>query len=149
MLKFIDHLRVIKYIYIIINMLIHKKQKCFCQYLSHTLNDTWLILIRQLHTSKSKVKIIISKKIGLTFFENEIWWAGVFSREKIGVVSLEIGFFSEQWTPAYTAKALDQVIVWTWESQTKKFSEQQTQQPQWELLRVSNGKNSSKCLEVP
>ena len=128
-------------------MLIHKKPKCFCQYLSHTLNDTWLILIRQLHTSKSKVKIIISKKIGLTFFKNEIWWAGVFSREKIGVVSLEIGFFSEQWTPAYTAKALDQVIVWTWESQTKKFSEQQVQQPQWELLRVSNGKNSSKYLE--
>ena len=88
------------------------------------------------------------QKIGLTFFKNEIWWAGVFSREKIGVVSLEIGFFSEQWTPAYTAKALDQVIVWTWESQTKKFSEQQTQQPQWELLRVSNGKNSSKCLEL-
>ena len=89
------------------------------------------------------------QKIGLTLFKNEIWWAGVFSREKIGVVSLEIGFFSEQWTPAYTAKALDQVIVWTWESQTKKFSEQQVQQPQWELLRVSNGKNSSKCLELP
>ena len=88
------------------------------------------------------------QKIGLTFFKNEIWWVGVFSREKIGVVSLEIGFFSEQWTPAYTAKALDQVIVWTWESQTKKFSEQQVQQPQWELLRVSNGKNSSKCLEL-
>ena len=88
------------------------------------------------------------QNIGLTFFKNEIWWVGVFSREKIGVVSLEIGFFSEQWTPAYTAKALDQVIVWTWESQTKKFSEQQTQQPQWELLRVSNGKNSSKYLEL-
>ena len=41
----------------------------------------------------------------------KIWLAGVFSGGKIGVVSLEIGFFSEQWTPAYTAKALDQVIV--------------------------------------
>ena len=61
------------------------------------------------------------QKIGLTFLTNEIWLAGVFSGEKIGVVSLKIGFFSEQWTPAYTAKALDQVIVWTWESQTKKF----------------------------
>ena len=88
------------------------------------------------------------QKIGLTFLKNEIWLAGVFSGRKIGVVSLEIGFFSEQWTPAYTAKALDQVIVWTWESQTKKFSEQQVQQPQWELLRVSNGKNSSKCLKL-
>ena len=77
-------------------------------------------------------------------FDGPVYFQG----RKIGVVSLEIGFFSEQWTPAYTAKALDQVIVWTWESQTKKFSEQQVQQPQWELLRVSNGKNSSKYLKL-
>ena len=86
------------------------------------------------------------QKIGLTFLKNEIWLAGVFSGRKIGVVSLEIGFFSEQWTPAYTAKALDQVIVWTWESQTKKFLSSKLSslsESYWEFPMVKTVRNAS------